>query len=252
MLHNDLLAVQALVGMAVVLQGSANPYAASVLVASAIRLGQAMGLHRNLRDASLTEAQVEQRMRVFWIAYLLDKDISLRTGQPFAQDDDDMDTELPTGTIWEMPPRSGMVRTINIFNSRIGLAVIQGQIYKRLYSVQGSRQSEAQKAKVAQELSSILSYWRTNVPIDFEDCGAAFVQAPITAEFIHMLLLRFTYVHCLIMIDHHMSPTEGLLSDVWSDAQGVYAFPERICITESRKAIRLINLTPCGDYACVW
>ncbi|KAI8654034.1 Zn(2)-C6 fungal-type domain-containing protein [Fusarium sp. Ph1] len=248
-LHNSLPAVQALVGMAVVLQGSANSHPASVLTAAAVRLAQAMGLHRKTRDNGLTEAQNEQRRRVFWIAYVLDKDISLRMGQPFSQDDDDMDVELPSGILSKLPFNRDGPCTIDLFKSRIGLAVIQGQVYKRLYSVQASQQSEAQKASVAKELDSILSYWRSGVDVDVESDRVA---VPLSPEALHVLILRFTYINCLIMVNRHLPSRQQLVVNEGSDTQGTYAPLESDCTIESRKAVRLMHLIPHGDYACVW
>ncbi|KAF7561918.1 hypothetical protein G7046_g2229 [Stylonectria norvegica] len=252
MLHRSLPAVQALVGMATILQGTPNPQSSSVLTAAAVRLSQTMGLHRRTQDVSLSKTEVEQRKRVFWIAYFLDKDISLRMQQPYAQDDDDMDVEIPTGHTHELKICGDIPCDINFFNARIGLAVIQGQTYKRLYSVQASRQSEAQKAAVAQELLSILSYWRSSVPLDFEDYQENSLQVSFTTEFIHVLVLRFTYINCLVMIDHHLPPTEQLSVDPGSEAFGILPPSESICVMESRKAIRLIQITPQGSYAYVW
>ena len=251
-LHHSLPAVQALVGMAIILQGTPNPHAASVLIAAAVRLAQTMGLHRRVEDPNQTVANLEQRKRVFWIAYLVDKDISLRMGLPFAQDDDDMDAELPTGSPHELPAYSNGGRHMNFFKSRIGLAVIQGQIYKSLYSVQATRQSTAQKAVVAQELDCILCYWRSGVSMDFEVDPVTSFQGVLPVEFIHILILRFTYVNCLAMIDQHMPPTEQLPLDAAPDTQGLFTPRESNCIIESRKAIQLIQITPHGDYACVW
>ncbi|RSL70391.1 hypothetical protein CEP51_012196 [Fusarium floridanum] len=248
-LHNSLPAVQALVGMAVVLQGSANSHPASVLTAAAVRLAQAMGLHRKTRDNGLTEAQNEQRRRVFWIAYFLDKDISLRMGQPFSQDDDDMDVELPSGILSQLPFNRDGPCTIDLFKSRIGLAVIQGQVYKRLYSVQASQQSETQKASVAKELDSILSYWRSGVEIDLE---SDHVTVPLSPEALHMLILRFTYINCLIMVARHLPQRQQLVVNEGSGMQATFAPIESDCIIESRKAVRLMHLIPHGDYACVW
>lgn len=256
-LRQSLPAIQALIGMAIILQGSPNPQASSVLTAAAVRLAQSMGLHRRTQDAGLPARQVEQRKRVFWAAYFLDKDISLRMGQPSAQDDDDMDVELPS----ENPTDLLLIdigagdesRKISFFNARIGLAVIQGQVYKRLYSIQGARQSDAQKATVAYELSSVLSYWRDSVPVDFEDEAVVPLQSPLAVEFIHLLILRFTYVNCLVMIDRYLTPPDSISVHNPNAAQaGVPRFTESLCVVESRKAIRLIQVTPPGDYACVW
>lgn len=254
-LRQSLPAIQALVGMAIVLQGSPNPQVSSVLTAAAVRLAQAMGLHRRTQDQGLSARQVEQRKRVFWAAYFLDKDISLRLGQPFAQDDEDMDAELPTESPADIPLicLGDGSQKINFFNARIGLAVIQGQVYKRLYSVQAARQSDAQKASVAYELSSVLSYWRSSVPVDFEDEADVPLQTPLPVEFIHMLILRFTYVNCLVMIDRHLPPPDSTPAHTPDTAlAGSLMFTESLCVVESRKAIRLIQVTPPGDYACVW
>ncbi|OTA03678.1 hypothetical protein A9Z42_0041830 [Trichoderma parareesei] len=93
----SLSAVQALAGMACILQGTPDPAPAAMLVAAALRLAQAMNLHRECSSPGLTEAEAEKRRRVFWKVYILDKDISLRTGRPFGQDDDEMDAFSTVG-----------------------------------------------------------------------------------------------------------------------------------------------------------
>ena len=240
MLHNSLLAVQALLGMTVVIQGTPNPRLCSVLIAAAMRLAQTMGLHRKNQDLALTEAEIEQRKRVFWIAYFLDKDISLRTGQPPAQNDDDMDVELPSETISNLPPYNNGINTISFFNSRIGLAVIQGQVYNRLYAVKAANQSEAEQIFAAHELNAMLMAWKNSVPIDFEEDRPTTLQAPITPDFLHKIILRFTYVNCLITI-HQPFLRNGSTAPF-----------DEICVSEARKAVGLIQITPHGDYACAW
>ena len=240
MLHNSLSAVQALVGMAIVLQGTPNPRLCSVLIAAAMKLAQTMGLHRKNEDPTLSEAEIEQRKRVFWITYILDKDISLRSGQPPSQDDDDMDVELPSETISDLPPSETLVDGINFFNCRIGLAIIQGQVYKRLYSVKAARQSVSEQLFATYELNATLAAWRKNVLIDFDDETMTTLQAPIALAFLHKIILRFTYVNCLIAIHRPFPQNSGSIG--WDE----------ICVTEARKAVRLIDVTPRGDYASAW
>ena len=71
MRNTDLLSVQALLGMALFLQGTPNPQPSFSLVASAIRLAHSIGLHKRGPGFNLNEVESEQRKRVFWIAYLL-------------------------------------------------------------------------------------------------------------------------------------------------------------------------------------
>jgi hypothetical protein len=56
------------------LQGTPNPQPSFFLVAAAIRLSHSIGLHKRGSGFNLNESEIEQRKRVFWIAYLLDKE----------------------------------------------------------------------------------------------------------------------------------------------------------------------------------
>jgi hypothetical protein len=241
MLHYSLPAVQALLGMTIILQGTPNPRLCSVLVAAAMRLAQTMGLHRKNQDLNLTEAEIEQRRRVFWIAYFLDKDLSLRMGQPPAQDDDDMDVDLPSEEISDLSLDSNCASKTNFFNCRIGLAIIQGQVYKRFYSAKAEQQSEAEQLLEVHQLDACLAAWRSSAPIVFEEDVLTTLQPPICVEVLHKVILRFTYVNCLITI-HRQFPQNS----------GSTAPSDELCINETRKAVQLIQITPHGDYACAW
>ena len=252
--HDSLPAVQALVGMATIIQGTANYGPSSALIAAAMRLAQAMNLHQesSFGIPSLTTSQVEQRRRVFWIAYIVDKDISLRMGHPFSQDDDDMDVHLPTKMRDEIPRNEDPLCSLELLNHRISLAVIQGQVYKKLYSVQARRQSESQNARAAQELHTLLSYWKSNVEVDIPDELSMSSVYHISSELMHKLGLRLTYVHCLTMIDRHMPRT---MKSSWSPelvSDEAFVRFDSTCVLESRKAICLLKVLPQGHFACVW
>jgi hypothetical protein len=73
MLRNELMAVQALLGMAVLLQGTPNPEPDSILILIAIKLAQGMKLHRWGHQLGIAAAEIEQRDRVFWLVYICDK-----------------------------------------------------------------------------------------------------------------------------------------------------------------------------------
>ncbi|KAF4450191.1 hypothetical protein F53441_6625 [Fusarium austroafricanum] len=68
---DDLLGLQVLLGMVILFQGTTNPQLAIVLIGSAIRLAQSMGLP-SAKTTDDTAVSI-QRRRVFWIAYILDK-----------------------------------------------------------------------------------------------------------------------------------------------------------------------------------
>ncbi|KAK4071435.1 transcriptional regulator family: Fungal Specific TF [Trichoderma aggressivum f. europaeum] len=242
----SLSAVQALAGMACLLQGTPDPEPAAMLVAAALRLAQIMNLHRECSSPGLTESEAEKRRRVFWKVYILDKDISLRTGRPFGQDDDDMDVRLPSNANLELG-------NLDLFNCRIGLALVQGQVYKQLYSVRAGRQTAAQRAIAAQELGSLLSYWKSSAQLEIPENFAASSGFQLSGEMIHKVVLRLTYLHCLTMIDRHLPPMPPSFSNQeLSRSEPLVPPPGSLCVAEARKAIRLIEAIPQGDCACVW
>jgi len=57
------------------LMGTPNPQPSFFLVAAAIRLAHSLGLHKKSPSfTGLDQGEVDQRKRVFWIAYMLDKE----------------------------------------------------------------------------------------------------------------------------------------------------------------------------------
>jgi hypothetical protein len=162
----DLTAIQALLGMAIFLQGTPNPRPASVLIAAAIRSSYSLGMHRKECSNRLSPTEADQRRRVFWIAYCLDKAFSLRFEQPSIINDNDMDLDLP-----ESEPHNGLglmyiaggASTINYFRLRIHLAVIHSRAYTDLYSVRALKLSEEEKLPIVQRLDRLLEDWK-NIP----------------------------------------------------------------------------------------
>ena len=265
MRNTDLLSVQALLGMALFLQGTPNPQPSFFLVAAGIRLAHSIGLHKRGSGFNLNAVENEQRKRVFWIAYLLDKDICLRSGRPPAQDDDDMNVELPS----EDPPdnvgniplakESEGKKTMNLFRLMCTFAQIQSRVYKQLYSVTASRQSDGELLNTIGELDAQLEEWKDSIPIDFRPEHE--INAAHTPLILHVVVLHFAYYNCLTTI-HRMSVHHGYWTSRLSDyaLQGLNARPlnprvfmsAALCVNAARTSIGLIRYIPQGDYACVW
>ncbi|EKV07929.1 Fungal specific transcription factor, putative [Penicillium digitatum] len=262
MRNTDLLSVQALLGMSLFLQGTPNPQPAFFLVAAAIRLSHSIGLHKRGSGFGLNVVEVEQRKRVFWIAYLLDKDICLRSGRPPVQDDDDMNVELPSedppDNVGNVPLSDGRSK-FNLFRSLCEFATIQSKVYKRLYSAKASKQSDGELLNTIGELDKELEDWKDNIPIDFRPEYE--IQATHTPLIIHMVVLHFAYYNCLTTI-HRMSVHHGYWTSRLSNyaIQGLNARPLNprvflsavLCVTAARASINLIKYIPQGDFACVW
>lgn len=71
--NDDLLGLQVLLGMVMLHQGAKDSRLANVLIGSVVRLAHSMRLNRKLAHDSLFPDLAQQKNRVFWIAYCLDK-----------------------------------------------------------------------------------------------------------------------------------------------------------------------------------
>ncbi|KAL4727990.1 hypothetical protein ACLX1H_004697 [Fusarium chlamydosporum] len=134
-----------------------------------------MGLHNRISTEHLDPVDRRQHVRVFWLAYILDKDLSLRAQQPSVQLDDDIDLDLPI----QVPgddhdeEEAGMVTTvdgkakINYLLTRIQLASIQGEVYDHLYSTRASKRTSEERKISRENIVKALDQWRASVPADF-------------------------------------------------------------------------------------
>ncbi|KAI4273102.1 MAG: hypothetical protein LQ337_004865 [Flavoplaca oasis] len=258
----DLLSVQALLGMAMFLLGTPNPQPSFFLVAAAIRLANSIGLHKRGSGFNLNPVEIEQRKRVFWIGYLLDKDICLRSGRPPAQDDDDMNVDLPSedpaDNIGNIPLADGKGK-INLFRLMCSFAVIESKVYKQLYSTKASKQSDGALLNTIGEIDKELEEWKDAIPIDIRPEHE--IKAAHPPLVLHIVVLHFTYYNCLTTI-HRMSVHHGYWTNRLSNyaIQGLNARPlnprvfssAALCVQAARASIHLIKYIPQGDYSCVW
>lgn len=262
MRNTDLLSVQALLGMALFLQGTPNPQPSFFLIAAAIRCSHTIGLHKRGSAFNLNPIEAEQRKRVFWIAYLLDKDTCLRAGRPPAQDDDDMNVELPSedppDNIGNVPLADGKSK-INLFRLMCEFAIISSKVYRQLYSVRASKQSDGELLNTIGELDKELEAWKDSIPLDFRPEHE--IKTAHTPLILHIVVLHFSYYNCLTTI-HRMSVHHGYWTSRLSEyaIQGLNARPlnprvfssAALCVSAARASIHLIKYIPQGDFACVW
>ncbi|KAL0943993.1 fungal specific transcription factor domain-containing protein [Colletotrichum truncatum] len=262
MRNTDLLSVQALLGMALFMQGTPNPQPTFVLVATAIRLAHTIGLHKKGTGFNLNPIEIEQRKRVFWIAYMLDKDLCLRAGRPPAQDDDDMNVELPDAdpedNIGNIPLADGKGK-MNLFRVICEFATIESKVYSRLYSTKATKQSDGELLNTIGELDQELEEWKDRIPIDFRPEHE--IKASHTPLILHVVMLHLTYYNCLTTI-HRMSVHHGYWTSRLSNyaIQGLNAKPlnprvfssAALCTAAARASISLLKYMPQGDSSSVW
>ena len=262
MRNTDLLSVQALLGMALFMQGTPNPQPTFLLIAAAIRLSHTIGLHKRGTGFNLNPIEIEQRKRVFWIGYMLDKDLCLRSGRPPAQDDDDMNVDLPDANpvdnIGNIPLVDGKGK-MNLFRVMCEFAIIESKVYKRLYATKATKQTDGELLNTIGELDQELEDWKDNIPIDFRPEHE--IKASHTPLILHIVMLHFTYYNCLTTI-HRMSVHHGFWTSRLSNyaIQGLNARPlnprvfssAALCTSAARASISLLKYIPQGDCNVVW
>jgi len=188
--------------------------------------------------------------------------ICLRSGRPPAQDDDDMNVELPSedppDNIGNIPLADGKGKT-NLFRLMCTFAIIESKVYKQLYSTKASKQSDGELLNTIGELDRELEDWKDGIPIDFRPEHE--IKASHTPLILHIVVLHFAYYNCLTTI-HRMSVHHGYWTSRLSNfaIQGLNARPLNprvfssavLCVQAARASIHLIKYIPQGDYACVW
>ncbi|KAM0521375.1 hypothetical protein ACHAPE_002855 [Trichoderma viride] len=212
----QLLNVQVLVGMVMLLQASQDLQPSLILIATVMRLAHAIGLHDRSYSAHLDTVQAKQRACVFWLAYILDKDLSMRSKQPSIQIDDDINLELPSPTAiehqvgdWSNTSDSGIHPGIittadgtvkmNYFVTRIQLAVIEGGIYDYLYSTRSQKRSTNERSHALQSVACALQQWKASIPPEF---SASAVIMRVPSGMLHFLgALHSTTLACTTIIN---------------------------------------------------
>lgn len=171
-----LLNIQVLVGMIMVLQTAHDVTPALILISATIRLAHKISLHNRAGSAHLDPVDRIQHSRVFWLAYILDKDISLRAGQPSLQLDDDVDLDLPSDIPLDGDNKgdtAGVIVTangnakMNYFLMRVHLANIEGGVYDFLYSTRSLKRSPEERSLAMESIATALEKWQESIPPEF-------------------------------------------------------------------------------------
>lgn len=181
----QLLNIQVLVGIVMLLQGAQDLQPALILIGTTMRLIHKMGMHSRTASAHLDPVLARQRMYVFWLAYILDKDVAVRSKQPSIQIDDDIDLDLPHPQNSESQTndqaqtddtdmKTGVIATIDgtakmsFFVARIRLAVIEGAVYDYLYSTRAQKRSLEERLRALDSVVTALERWKASIPVEFK------------------------------------------------------------------------------------
>ncbi|KAH6867680.1 fungal-specific transcription factor domain-containing protein [Thelonectria olida] len=210
----DLMAVQALAVMAVFAQGLSSPQRLEYTLSSiASRLAQSLGLNCHPQPGwNLSEGEIEERNRVFWVIYCLDRTIALRCGRPSMIHDDEISCRFPRGVQIARRPGTGLAPEENspnfdFFLSFTRLSRICGIISRRLYSATALYSSSSQLLSILDQLLQDLESWRRMIPTEIQP-GKPFRWKHYTRGLSQMQLvvLHSSYYYVLCAIYRRFTP----------------------------------------------
>jgi hypothetical protein len=260
----ELTSVQVVLGLVLLFIGSPDPRPSTVLLATAIKLVHTMRLHRQEGYFGLPDSEVLQRRRVFWIAYILDREISLRMRQPPIQHDSEIDVDLPSDTV--DADGAGFItaiwsqETFNFFRARVELAQMQGQVYDCVYSVAAQHLAPETQAIKALEVRQAMRSWRGRIPLDFSPEVLSHDSTTILPQY--FCQLYSPYVACLGQLCQatSMDPpwVESLLSYARSVTAGAPCEPPKVpegwdtLVDASRSVMNLFMSVQHKEPAFIW
>ncbi|KAJ4854396.1 fungal specific transcription factor domain-containing protein [Trichoderma breve] len=260
---NDLLAIQALVGMAIFLQTAPGAHAASTLLAAANRLVLQNGLHLQKDEQFSGQSGSEnfrlmvQRNRVFWIAFNLDHDLASRLERPPLIHEDDIGADLPL-----LHPEDGLgcissidnSAEVNFLRARSHLALIENRIHRRLMSARGKRQTALEREAAISELEAELDNWKASYPDLSATLDYLATNRALWANFegVAFRTLRALSLACLgCHTNLHGLSYRSLRVQEWSHVYGD-AGPPNCCVSVARASLILLHLSQNTDHACTW
>ncbi|KAM6506949.1 hypothetical protein FALCPG4_018761 [Fusarium falciforme] len=230
---------------------------ASILNGVACRMVITLGGHvnvSNIPDHGEVSREEQERCHLralFWICYLFDKEIALRSGQPPFLTDSYCDLTPPdkgmphffaNGTDESLSPY--------LFGD-ISLSLLKGKVNHQLYSVLASRKPDAELLRDIRELDSALEEWRSSLPAQIRPSlsmsRASFpsLQDTNLAHRMHTILVHLEYFYLLITIHHAsgrctMSPMHGNME---GPSAAALDSSLALCLEASRSTIVYLKAT---------
>lgn len=166
-------------------------------------LGANMARNRNSSYGEQGEKRHQQLRNLFWICYTVDKDISLRTGQPPIIADENCDLSLPEGyldRVFSDPGKDDNPYGAPVFPFDLRLSLIKSRVYSRLYSVRALQNSDADLLKAIRELDNSLEEWRLSISPHWRPTMSFATENFDPNVSTHSVMLRLNYYLCMIFI----------------------------------------------------
>ncbi|WXC52412.1 hypothetical protein QX201_012069 [Fusarium graminearum] len=181
-----------------------DPQSASNLIGMAVKMIYGLKLHLP-SNRTVHYHTRHHHERIFWIAYIIDRDLSLITSEPYLLRDDEIGLNIKdimcsegTGNV-----RNDYYETIEILEPRAELAQIQGKLYDLVRSLKASKFSLTQKRSVEERLYRMLREWHKHLyepRIDKNMYPGKPEELESRSHRLHEALLHLAYYRCLYSV----------------------------------------------------
>ncbi|XHG03350.1 hypothetical protein AWENTII_006661 [Aspergillus wentii] len=144
---------------------------------------------------------------IFWLCYTIDKDLSLKTGQPSLLHDEHCDLTLPPGYLDQLhtcdtfPYLPNDLPPVPYFPVDLRLSMIKSRAYSALYSMRGLQKDDTELSQDIRQLDDDLERWRQSIPPEWRPTLSFLHDTPVDAGMgMRSVMLRLDYHHCMAAI----------------------------------------------------
>ncbi|KAK5268242.1 hypothetical protein LTR99_003176 [Exophiala xenobiotica] len=196
--EQDLMGIQAVLGLVMLFIVGPNPRPAAALIAIAFKLAHRLRLHTRSSREMFDDSAALERDRVFWIMYVLEREMSVRLKDPYLQQDDDMDVALPEFN--DLNDKSSIIFAgdgrawLNFLLCRTDLARIQARICHCIYSVRAEKFTVDEREAAMTDLDSTVHEWKQSIPLQFQPDMLS--DRSFGTNLRYLVHLHFIYYHC--------------------------------------------------------
>lgn len=188
---------------------------------------------------------------LFWLAYVLDTELSIRTGQPPAIQDEHCDLTLPVGyeaqlnALLSSDVSDDMFLEGPLYQSDLRVVKIKSRAYRTLYSPGVINKSDAELVKLIRELDSDLEAWRLSIPAKQRPSLSSTSQKQLEnlslVETLPMMLWM-DYFHSMAIIHHAAGRCKAWAGDEMN-MMDVIGSSFALAVETSRSCIRCLEST---------
>ncbi|KAK2048334.1 fungal-specific transcription factor domain-containing protein [Colletotrichum somersetense] len=194
-----------------------------------------------------------QIRRIFWLSYKIDKDISLRSGQPPSIDDEYCDLTLPPADWWTRSADSQAGASPSFLDEAtitsalqpgaLQLTIIKSKICKTLYSVSAMKKGDAELLRDIRELDDELERWRMSVPSSYRPT-LTFPRGKVVVRNSRLgmeeIILHFEYHYLMAMIHRASGRCRCWASGESSGLEGVSS-SQALSVQASRSTLHFLR-----------